>query len=241
VRAWIIHEPAAGCGYAASSFRSFARALERCYHEDVLAILFFLVPLVALVGIVAWCFSLGQRRRRRALELAAWLQTGLAGRGRVLGTRWLGPSDLYAPLDLEGHRLYSASAHAHIGDRTQPDYVTFRCDLDFPPRFTAEIMAERWRLVPADAPSMEGVSDRVPRHRLGVYVITSGESVVQNYRELMRSLLSSHPLQIDRLVLSPDSPHLELTLNLSLDAPPSPAPVFRLLQRLADVVPQHSR
>jgi hypothetical protein len=160
----------------------------------------------------------------------------------VLGTRWLGPSDLFAPLDLESQRLYSASVHAHLGDREMPDHLTFRCDLDFPPRFAAEVMNERWTLLPADAPALtEDAESHASTARLGLYVITSGQTVVQNYREMMRSLLNSRPLQVDRLVLSPESPHLELTLNVNFGSPPPPAPVFRLLQRLADVVPQHSR
>ncbi len=205
----------------------------------MVALVLFLIPVAALVGVLGWYFSMIQTRRRRALEVATWLQAGLAGRGRVLNTRWLGPSDLFAPLDLDGQRLYSASAHAHIGERDLPDHITFRCDLDFPPRFAAEVMSEKWTLVPADAPPPD--RNAATTARVGVYVITSGQSVVQNYRELMRSLLNSHPLQIDRLALSPESPHLELTLNVNLSAPPPPAPVFRLLQRLADVVPQHSR
>lgn len=189
---------------------------------------------------MGWYFSVVQSRRRRALEVATWLQAGLAGRGRVLGTRWLGPSDLFAPLEMEGQRLYSASAHARLGSRSVPDHVTFRCDLDLPPRFAAEVFTERWTLVPSEAPSPRQDAG-TQSHRVGVYVITSGQNVVQNYRELMRSLLNSQPLQIERLLLSPETPHLELTLNLDFSSPPPPAPVFRLLQRLADVVPQHSR
>lgn len=201
----------------------------------------FLIPALALVGLLAWYFSTVQRRRRRASEVAAWLQSGLAGRGRVLGTRWLGPYDLFAPLNLEGQRLYSASAHAHLTGGTSPGHLTFRCDLDCPPRFAAEVISERWTLVPADSPPNLGEGPNVQTQRLGVYAISSGQNVVQNYRELMRSLLSSQPLQVERLLLSPESPHVELSVNLDFDAPPPPAPFFRLLQRLADVVPQHSR
>lgn len=207
-----------------------------------MAVIVFLIPVVALVGILGWYFSMTQTRRRRALEVATWLQAGLAGRGRILSTRWLGPADLFAPLDLEGQHLYSASVHAHLSDRDLPDHLTFRCDLDFPPRFAAEVMTERWTLIPTDVLPPAGRDEsKGGSSRVGVYVITSEQAVVQNYRELMRSLLNSHPLQIDRLALSPQSPHLELTLNLKFSAPPPPAPVFRLLQRLADVVPQHSR
>ena len=182
-----------------------------------------------------------QTRRRRALEVVTWLQTGLAGRGRVLQTRWLGPTDLFATLDLESTRLFAASVHAHLGGRSRPDHVTLRCDLDMPPRISAEVASERWTLAPADAPANIGESPTLQTHRLGVYVLTSDQHVVQNYRELIRSVLNLQPMQLERLLLSPESPHLELSVNLNFAAPPPPAPLFRLLQRLADVVPLHSR
>jgi hypothetical protein len=201
----------------------------------------FLVPVLLFTGLVAWYFSLVQTRRRRLLEVASWLEAGLAGRGRVLGTRWLGPSDLFASLELDGHRLYSASAHARLGGRELSDRVTLRCDLDCPPRFAAEILSERWSLLPSDTPP--GICDQAGAQsfRLGVYVVASEQHVVSNYRELVRSLLNSQPLHVQQLTLSPESPHLELSLDLDFACPPPPAPVFRLLQRLADAVPQHSR
>ncbi len=206
----------------------------------VAAVLVFLIPVLGLTALLVWYFSLVQTRRRRALEVVTWLQTGLAGRGRVLATRWLGPSDLFASLDLENNRLFAASVHAHLGGRTRPDHVTLRCDLDYPPRFSAEVASERWTLAPADSPPGLGEGPNVQTRRLGVYVLTSDQHVVQNYRDLIRSLLNLQPVQVERLLLSPESPHLELSVNLNFASPPSPAPLFRLLQRLADVVPQHS-
>lgn len=204
-------------------------------------VLVFLIPVLVLTAALVWYFSLVQTRRRRAMEVATWLQTGLAGRGRVLSTRWLGPTDLFVTLDLENSRLYASSVHAHLGGRTRPDHVTLRCDLDVPPRFAAEVAGERWTLAPADSPPGLAESPSVKMHRLGVYVLTSDQHVVQNYRELIRSILNVQPVQVERLLLSPESPHLELSVNLNFAAPPPPAPLFRLLHRLADVVPQHSR
>jgi hypothetical protein len=207
----------------------------------VASVALFLVPVLVFTGLLAWCFSLVQTRRRRMLEVASWLEAGLAGRGRVLGTRWVGPSDLFASLDLDGHRLYSASAHARLGGRELSDRITLRCNLDCPPRFSAEILSERWSLLPTDTPP--GICNQAgtQNSRLGVYVVASAQHVVSNYRELVRSLLNSQPLHIQQLTLSPESPHLELSLDLDFACPPPPAPVFRLLQRLADSVPQHSR
>ncbi len=218
----------------------FCRVI-RCYYVSVAGVLLFLIPVLGFTALLVWYFSLVQTRRRRALEVVTWLQTGLAGRGRVLGTRWLGPTDLFATLDLDNNRLYAASVHAHLGARTRPDHVTLRCDLDFPPRFAAEVASERWTLAPADSPPGFSETPGVQTHRLGVYVLTSDQGVVQKYRELIRSMLSLQPLQLERLLLSPESPHLELSVNLDFAAPPPPAPLFRLLQRLADVVPLHSR
>lgn len=207
----------------------------------MLGVLLFLIPVLGLTALLAWYCSLVQMRRRRTFEVVNWLQTGLGGRGRVLSTRWVGPSDLLATLDLESNRLFGASVHAHLGDRNHPDHVNLRCDLDVPPRFAAEVGSERWILAPADSPSGLGEAPNVQTHRLGVYVLTSDQHVVNNYRELIRSFLNLQPIQVERLFLRPESPHLELSMNLSFASPPPPAPLFRLLQRLADVVPQHSR
>lgn len=142
---------------------------------------------------------------------------------------------------MDGNRLYSASAHAHLGGREVPDRVILRCDLDCPPRFAAEILSERWSLLPADSSAEICDQTSTQTFRLGVYIMSSGQRVVSNYRDLMRSLLNSQPLHVQHLSLSPESPHLEMALDLDFECPPPPAPVFRLLQRLADVVPQHSR
>ena len=196
---------------------------------------------LALTALAVWYCSVMQARRQRALEVVTWLQAGLAGRGRVLGTRWLGPAELLATLDLEFHRLYSASAHVRLGGPNSLDSLTLRSDLDYPPSFPVEVACERWKLVPADAPPGFGDGPNMQTRRLGVYVVTCEQRVTQNYRELMRSLLGSQPLQVEHLVLSPVSPHLELNLNLNFASPPPPAPLFRLLQRLAEVAPQYSR
>ncbi len=200
-----------------------------------------LVPVLALAGLAIWYWSVAQARRHRALEVVSWLQGGLAGRGRVAGTRWLSSSELLTQLDLESNRLYTASAHVCLGGPNSPDVLTLRCDLDYPPSFAIEVTSERWRLVPADAPPNFGEGPRVQTRRLGVYVVTAEQRVTQNYRELMRSLLNSHAIQVERLLLSPVSPHLELSLNLNFASPPPPGPLFRLLQRLAEVAPQYSR
>lgn len=206
-----------------------------------MGVLLFLIPVLVLTALAVWYCAVVQKRRQRTLEVVTWLQAGLAGRGRVVGTRWAGPLELLVQLDLETHRLYGASAHARLGGPNRFDRMTLRCDLDYPPRYAIEVSCERWKLVPADAPPTLSENPGAQTRRLGVYVITSEQRVAQNYRELIRSLLSSQPLQVDRLLLSPVSPHLELTVNLTFASPPPPGPLFRLLHRLADVVPQHSR
>ena len=200
-----------------------------------------LVPVLALAALAIWYWSVAQARRHRALEVVTWLQGGLAGGGRVLGTRWQGPNELLAQLDLESHRLYTTSAHVSLGGPNCPDVLTLRCDLDYPPSFAIEVTCERWKLVPDAAPPNFGEGPRVQTRRLGVYVVTAEPRVTQNYRELTRSLLNSQAIQVERLLLSPVSPHLELSLNLNFASPPPPGPLFQLLKRLAEVTPQYSR
>ena len=207
----------------------------------VTGVVVLLVPVLALAALAVWYCSVAQTRRHRALEVVTWLQAGLAGRGRVVGTRWQGATELLASLDLESHRLYSASAHVRLGGPRCLDLLTLCCDLDYPPSFEIEVTCERWKLVPADAPPNFGEGPHVQTRRLGVYVVTAEQRVTENYRELMRSLLNSRQLRVERLRLRPVSPHLELSLNLNFTSPPPPGPLFRLLQRLAQVAPQYSR
>ena len=65
--------------------------------------------------------------------------------------------------------------------------------------------------------------------------------LVEDYRELLHSLLESTAVGMAHLELDPTSPHLTLTLSLESGGLPTPAPLFTLLRRLADTVPQHSR
>ncbi len=77
--------------------------------------------------------------------------------------------------------------------------------------------------------------------RLGLYALTSERRLVEDYRELLHSLLESTAMGMAYLELDPVSPHLTLSLSIEQGGLPSPAPLFTLLRRLADTVPQHSR
>ena len=118
--------------------------------------------------------------------------------------------------------------------------VVLRCDLDRPPKREAIISSTRWGLCSRPIAVSETMAHWKLR-RLGLYALTSERRLVEDYRELLHSLLESAAVGMAHLELDPASPNLTLSLSLESGGLPSPAPLFTLLRRLADTVPQHSR
>jgi hypothetical protein len=203
------------------------------------AIFLFVLALSCLVAALYW--TRGWRRgQAAATSVADWVRMGMTGLGRAGSASAAGNGLLRVPLRYQDDRMRNASATVQFGPQNEPLEVVLRCDLSRAPRREALICSSRWGLCSRPIKPDETMSNWRLR-RLGLYALTSERKLVEDYRELLHSLLESTAAGMAHLELDPESPHLTLTLSLESGGLPSPAPLFSLLRRLADTVPQHSR
>lgn len=176
-----------------------------------------------------------------AVSVMAWIRSGMAGLGRVGSARTSGQGLLSVPLQYEDARMRNASATVLFGERGEAREVVLRCDLERPPRRDVLIGSTRWGLC---SRALKAGETLAPWHlrQVGLFALTSERRLVDQYREVLHSLMESAWDGVAYLELDRASPHLTLTLNLeSGSSLPSPAPFFNLLRRLAETVPQPSR
>jgi len=197
------------------------------------------LALSAVIIVVYWLRG-WRSGRAAASSVVSWVRSGMSGLGRVGSASPEGNALLHVPLRYEGAGMRNASATVHFGDAGEAVEVVLRCDLDRPPRREALIRSTRWGLCSRPIRGDETMGHWKMR-RLGLYALTSERRLVEDYRELLHSLLESTAVGMAHLELNPVSPHLTLTLSLESGGLPTPAPLFTLLRRLADTVPQLSR
>jgi len=200
----------------------------------------FIGSLTVSVFLVVLYWLRGWRSGRAAAHsVVEWVRSGMDGLGRV-GAALPEGALLRVPLRFEDARMRNASATVHFSEQGEALDVVLRCDLDRPPRRTALISSTRWGLCSRPIRPDEKMGQWKMR-RLGLYALTSERRLVEDYRELLHSLLDATAVGMAHLELDPGSPHLTLTLSLESGGLPTPAPLFMLMRRLADTVPQHSR
>ena len=199
----------------------------------------FLVLLSIGVALLYWARG-WSRGQATAATVVDWVRSGMTGLGRAGSASPAGNGLLRVPLRYEDTRMRNASATVLLGDQGEAIEVVLNCDLDRPPRREALISSSRWGLCSRPIRPEETMAQWRLR-RLGLYALTSERKLVEDYRELLHSLLESTAVGMANLHLNESSPHLTLSLSLESGGLPTPAPVFNLLRRLADTVPQHSR
>ena len=203
--------------------------------------IFATICLVLGVVLMVRYWTRGWRSGRAAAgAVVAWIRSGMSGLGRVGSASPAGDDLLRVPLRYEDTRMRNASATVHFGTQGEAVEVVLCCDLDRPPKREALISSTRWGLCSRQIAASETMAHWKLR-RLGLYALTSERRLVEDYRELLHSLLESAAVGMAHLELDPASPNLTLSLSLESGGLPSPAPLFILLRRLADTVPQHSR
>src|SRR5229473_3496868 len=201
----------------------------------------FLLSLLLSLGLALLYWIRGWKSgRSTARNVVDWVRSGMDGLGRAGSASPEGNGLLRVPLRYEDTRLKNASATVQLSTQGEALEVVLRCDLDRPPRREALISSTRWGLCSRPIGNEETMAQWRLR-RLGLYALTSERRLVEDYRELLHSLLESTAVGMAHLELDPTSPHLTLTLSLESGGLPTPAPLFTLLRRLADTVPQHSR
>lgn len=193
----------------------------------------YLVFAAALCTI--WYWVSVQRHRRRAKDVAVWVQSALEGQGHVLGTHWLSPSRFKIPLRLTCGVLHRAYVLVEMVPTEMPlrwlvnkirrrqDFLTLQADLDVPPAFSLHVQNFRW---------FARSSRRTPRDNSGWQFEQSGPFVVSTrvicQKEISAAMASlahgNH--EFSSIDFQRRSPHFSVTLPLETIAPGSPTRAF---------------
>lgn len=112
--------------------------------------------LCALVALAGWYVVFAAYNRRRGAEALHWVQSACAGKGRIVDSRWLNSSRLYARLQFPSRGFENARVTMKFRPRALPvqwflsgwhkqkETLTFEADLDGSPSFRLDVVRHRW-------------------------------------------------------------------------------------------------
>lgn len=214
---------------------------------------FAVVYLLMGVGLVlAWYSWFLHVNRKKSLEVLRWLEMALAGKGHVVGIRWLAPSRFHVPLRLGGHQFQHASVVVELMPREmpmawvvrrfrkQPETVTFQADLDVPPASSLEVHTHRWcgRTRKNFSPD--------PRHwtfdQSAPFVLTTRGDWQREVTAMMNSFIGTRERELLAVSFQRSSPHFSATVPLECLSPEKEEPVrvFEVLHEIAaGISPSH--
>jgi hypothetical protein len=190
----------------------------------------FIISLVTGVGLsIAWYALCRRYNRRKASKILRWIESALAGEGKVLGMRWITPSQFKTPLRLTSRMFHRAWIHVDLAPRQtpirwlfrtfrrEPETIVFQADLDTPPLFALEIQnfrsfARSNRSVGAGGPEWNFI-------RTQPFVISSGTDWQKEVTSTLTSLAASGSRDYLSIRFRRSSPHFCVTLPLEAISP----------------------
>jgi len=109
-----------------------------------------------IVALTGWYILFAAYNRRRGAEALRWVQSACAGKGRIIDSRWLNSSRLYARLQFPSRNFENARVTMKFRPRPLPvhwllsrlhkhkETLTFEADLGGSPSFQLEVVRHRW-------------------------------------------------------------------------------------------------
>lgn len=200
---------------------------------------------LAAIVCAAWYWFAVRYSRRRAGEVAGWIESALAGQGHVTGIRWVSSSRFQVPLRLPHGMFRRASVLVDMSPcelplqwavaklRSHQEVLTFQADLDLPPVFSLHIQNFRWfarssRRVPKDR-------NRWIFERTAPLVVSTRSDWQKEVSSAISSLAQGQSHDFLTIDFQRRSPHFCVTLPLEAIAPGSPTRtcVFESMRELA--------
>ena len=198
--------------------------------------------LYALLGILAalgWYYWATGYNRDRAIQILHWIESGLSGRGHVLGIRWVTGSEFEVPLRFGNHIFREPLLLVKIAPRELPlkwlfermkgrakETVTFLADLDFRPGFNMELQHLRWfartrsDLNPTSSPSSSWNFENVTP-----LVLTTKVEWQKEITSVIQSILSCEQCELMNISFRARSPQFSATIPLEAMKPGHETPV----------------
>jgi hypothetical protein len=205
------------------------------------------IDVVGSVAILAaWYFLFAAYNRRKGSDALRWVEAACSGKGRVVESRWLNTSRLYARLQFRSRSFENARVIMRFRPRALPvqwlmslwhkqkETITFEADLGGSPSFHLEVVRHRW------CAHNRGATTRRRDHREwdvyepGPVILTTRTHWKQDPSAELSALMAVRQQDVLQVRFRPESPQFSATIRLdALDDPRSAANFLTTLRELA--------
>ena len=199
----------------------------------------------ALLG--GWYLFFSAYNRRRGVEALRWVRSACAGKGRIVDSRWVTSSRLYARLQFPAHSFENARVTMKFRPRALPvhwlvsrwkkqkETLTFEADLGGSPSFHMEVVRHRW------CARSRGVATHAKQDKRewdiyepGPIVLTTRTHWQEDSAPELNALMTVRQQDVLQVHFRPDSPQFSATIALdALDDPRTAAGFLSTLRELA--------
>jgi hypothetical protein len=207
-------------------------------------VLIDVVLAIAVLGF--WYLLFAAYNRRKGAEALRWVQSACAGKGRLVDSRWLNSSWLYARLQFPSRSFENAHVTMKFRPRPQPvqwllswwrkqkETLTFEADLGGSPNFYLEVVRHRW-CAHSRGVKVHHRSDREwDIYEPGPVILTTRTHWKQDPAAELHALMTVRQQDVLQVRFRPDSPQFSATIALdALDDPRTAAGFLTTLRELA--------
>jgi hypothetical protein len=183
----------------------------------------------AAAAVVLWYVFFVRYNGRQGDRILEWIHAALAGKGRLVGVRWLGPSIFHVAVGLDTSLFQYPALIVRLIPRENPlrwlqhrwrgdpAHITFEADLDVPPSFNLEVGQHRWS--GRSSPDISSDPEGWKFEQVTPLILTSRQDWQREVAAMMNTLLSCRDRNVLRLGFRSTSPHFSATISLECISP----------------------
>jgi hypothetical protein len=200
----------------------------------------------AVISLVAWYFLFAAYNRRRGADALRWVQSACAGKGRILESRWVNSSRLYARLQFRPRGFENAQVTMKFRPRPLPvhwaiswwrkqkETLTFEADLGGSPSFHLDVIRHRWCAHSRGVKSRRRNEREWDVYEPGPVILTTRTHWKQDPAAELNALMTVRQQDVLQVRFRPESPQFSATIALdALDDPRTAAGFLTTLRELA--------
>jgi hypothetical protein len=205
------------------------------------------IDVVGSVAILAaWYFLFAAYNRRKGSDALRWVEAACSGKGRVVESRWLNTSRLYARLQFRSRSFENARVIMRFRPRALPvqwlmslwhkqkETITFEADLGGSPSFHLEVVRHRWCAHNRGATTRRRDQREWDVYEPGPVILTTRTHWKQDPSAELSALMAVRQQDVLQVRFRPESPQFSATIKLdALDDPRSAANFLTTLRELA--------
>ena len=200
----------------------------------------------AVVLLGGWYVFFAAYNRRRGAEALRWVESACKGKGRIVDSRWIGSSRLYARLQFPSRSFENAYVVLKFRPRQLPvhwvlsrvhkqkETLTFEADLGGSPNFRLEVVRHRWCAHSRGVIARRKDERQWDLYEPGPIVLTTRAHWQEDSTAELNTLMTVRQQDVLQVRFRPESPQFSATIALdALDDPQSAAGFLTTLRELA--------